>query len=210
MQALPTHHMMNTIYFGSIDDAKKVAKRIVYGFHPPVKGEFEGVTYSASSIYLMLWILSPYTWSLPFVYSVLVRPLSQEELDSFIETRNRFLHLFGIPIQAQFNDWEDFIRYMHDASHHLQGDNSLIEEGFSGAGYSRFKESVLRGTGSVALKCALTLLPQSLSDRWTIKTNPLHRLAAYSLLGTIRLLMTCCPDSLLISQYYARHLEVLK
>jgi uncharacterized protein (DUF2236 family) len=116
-----TAQVMDTIVFGSRDDADRAARR-VRAIHRRVRGELAGpagrfpagTPFAADDPELLLWVLATLVDSALVVYERYVGSLSAAERDSYWQDYRVIGGLFGLEDTAMPDDIRDFEGYMRD------------------------------------------------------------------------------------------------
>jgi uncharacterized protein (DUF2236 family) len=116
-----TAKVMNTIGFGSREDADRATRR-VRAMHRRVRGELArpagrfpaGTPFSADDPELLLWVLATLVDSALVVYDRYVRSLSRGERDEYWQDYRVIGALFGLRDHEMPAGIEDFDAYMRD------------------------------------------------------------------------------------------------
>ncbi len=120
------------IVFGDLDDAIRAARR-VHRVHEKILGEVTenvgvysaGTAYEANDPAALFWVHATLIDSAILAYDLTVRPLSEDEKNSYYVQSKRFARLFGIPEAAMPADWSEFCSYMT----HMLEESDVIEVG---------------------------------------------------------------------------------
>ena len=116
-----TAEVMNTIVFGSRDDADRATRR-VRAMHSKVRGELAapagpfpaGTPFAADDPQLLLWVLATLVDSALVFYEKYVATLSSAERDAYWQEYRVIGRLFGLEDHEMPVDIEDFDDYMRD------------------------------------------------------------------------------------------------
>jgi len=127
-----TAQVMDTVAFGSYQDADRVTRR-VRSMHSKVRGVTRepagrfpaGTPYAADDPELLLWILATLVDSALLVYGKYVRRLSRDERDAYWQDYKVIGNLFGLANSDMPETIEDFDAYMRDF---LTGDDLFITD----------------------------------------------------------------------------------
>jgi uncharacterized protein (DUF2236 family) len=117
-----TAEVMNTIAFGSRDEADRATRR-VRAMHARVRGELRrpagrfpaGTPFAADDPELLLWVLACLVDSALVFYDTYVGSLSQAERDAYWQDYRVIGGLFGLKnheMPADIRDFDDYMRYM--------------------------------------------------------------------------------------------------
>jgi uncharacterized protein (DUF2236 family) len=116
-----TAAVMNTIGFGSREDADRATRR-VRAMHKRVRGELEkpagrfpaGTPFAADDPELLLWVLASLVDSALVVYERYVASMSRAERDLYWQDYRVIGTLFGLKDDEMPATIDDFDAYMHD------------------------------------------------------------------------------------------------
>jgi len=106
------------ICFGALDDAFRSARRVhrihthIEGVLPETLGRYrEGDPYRALDPDALMWVHATLLDSALLSFELVVRPLSRNERDRYVQEASRFGRLFGIPAEMLPDDYAAFRRY---------------------------------------------------------------------------------------------------
>ena len=110
---------METIYWGTWDEARKITARIE-SMHRNVRGKVgdnagalpANTAYSARDPRLQQWVLASIMDSAVACYEQFVAPLTPRQKDQFVREYRIVTQLFGLPEQFQFADYQQLTSYM--------------------------------------------------------------------------------------------------
>jgi uncharacterized protein (DUF2236 family) len=180
-----TAKVMDTIGFGSADDAER-ATRIVRAMHHRVHGVLQepvgrypaGTPYAASDPALLRWVLATLVNSALVVYGRYVRRLSRDERQAYWEDQRVVGGLFGLPDAEMPETIEDFDAYWHDTLR--SGDLYVSEEARSLAVQIVLRPPVplaARPVLELVNQITIGLLPGSVRRLYGFGWDPLRGLA---------------------------------
>jgi uncharacterized protein (DUF2236 family) len=120
-RAIKTATAMETIYFGTREEADAVAQR-VGKMHKHVRGVVnkhegsipDGSKYDANDADLQRWVIATIMDSALSVYQLYVSKLSLAECDQFVREYRIVAKMFGAPESHLFNSYAEVCRYMDD------------------------------------------------------------------------------------------------
>ena len=119
-----TAEVMNTIGFGSRDDADRATRR-VRSMHGKIRGELErpagrfpaGTPFAADDPELLLWVLATLVDSALVFYDKYVESMSEAERDAYWQDYRVVGRLFGLKDDEMPADIGEFDAYMHAMLH---------------------------------------------------------------------------------------------
>ena len=190
------------VAFGSADEVDRV-RGVVARAHAPVQGE-SPASYSAFDPEAQLWVLATLIMASTNMFRRFVGPLTEKELNQFLEENARFGEVFGLSpallpqTWPQFEDyWRGMIEGTHLGSHPLCGEVAR-------AVVCPDAPLTMRALSPVFQALALEYLPPPLRTRLGFP-NPSGHSNLWSFLdGALPSLRRLAPPSLRFAPHYLR------
>lgn len=143
-----TYTFLWSLIYGDLDMVQNKAKAL-FRVHSRVHGELAetagehpaGSHYEANEVNALLWVHITAIYCRANLYQVLVKPLSQQQLDQFCQEATRYAYCFGIPLALHPQSWQELEDYIDRVSH-----SAVLARTEAGITIRRFLEKTLPGS----------------------------------------------------------------
>jgi uncharacterized protein (DUF2236 family) len=190
------------VAFGSAEEVDRV-RGVVARAHAPVQGK-SPAPYSAFDSDAQLWVVATLIMASTNMFRRFVGPLTEKELNQFLDENARFGEVFGLSpalLPQTWPEFEDYWRGMMDGS--MLGSHPLCGE-VARAVVRPDAPWTMRALSPVFQALTLEYLPPPLRTRLGF-SNPLGHSKLWRLLdGTLPSLRRLAPPSLRFAPHYLR------
>ncbi len=191
-----------TVAFGTAEEVERVRTAVARA-HGPVQGK-SPARYSAFDPDAQLWVLATLIMASTAMFRRFVGPLTEAELNQFLEENARFGEVFGLNSALLPKTWPDFEQYWHGMiDGPLLGSHPLCGE-VARAVVCPDAPWTMRALSPVFQALTLEYLPAPLRERLGFQ-NPWKPSRLWNLLdGTLPSLLRIAPPSLRYAPHYLR------
>lgn len=191
-----------TVAFGTAEEVERVRAAVARA-HGPVQGK-SPAPYSAFDPEAQLWVLATLIMASTAMFRRFVGPLTEKELDQFLDENARFGEVFGLSPSLVPKTWPEFERYwrgMMDGP--LLGSHPLCGE-VARAVVCPDSPLMMRVLSPVFLALALEYLPAPLRERLGFQGGSVQRWLWGPLDVALPILLRMAPAPLRHAPHYIR------